>query len=334
MQRELVWGEGTTVVEGLAKAFSEMLEEARVQAKDAVEAPARAVHQYRRALRRAESVLILAAPLMRGPQRRWLEEAVARGRRRTRVLRDLDAVVPLVPKLSEAIPSFDSSIFEALGKWLEQCRTELASEEIAAWRLRKNMRALAGLGDIFAVGLHGWADLDMLLDSAREAYRKARRAWKQARASEIDEDVHELRRRARTLRYQLELLSSREDLPVSADAKEAHAQSKSLVKRLGEVTDFMALRDVAAEAHIDAGFDAKGLKAALDGLIAERIEGLFEEAATFFEKKAREFLMPAVCAPTGADIAETVEEDEKAEATEVVPPIEGELVQAETSASA
>jgi hypothetical protein len=164
MQRELVWGEGTTVVEGLAKAFSEMLEEARVQAKDAVEAPARAVHQYRRALRRAESVLILAAPLMRRPQRRWLEEAVGRGRRRTRVLRDLDAVVPLVPTLSEALPSVDSSIFEALGKWLEQCRTELASEEIAAWRLRKNMRALAGLGDIFAVGLFGWADLDMLLD--------------------------------------------------------------------------------------------------------------------------------------------------------------------------
>jgi CHAD domain-containing protein len=306
MQRELVWAADSTVIEGVGRAFSEILEEARTQGKNAVEAPASAVHEYRRAIRRAEAVAMLAAPFLRKPQRRWLMEAIGRARRRTRVLRDLDAVMPLVSELPEILPEVDVSIFEGLNQWLGQCRTEVASEELAAWRLRKNVRALAGLGDIFGVGMHTWADLDMLVDSVRGTYREARRAWKTACESLCEDDVHALRRAARTLRYQLELLASREDLPAASEFDAAHRAVKGLVKAIGEVTDLMALRDIAAEAHIDAGFDPEAMKDALEGAIASRIEDVLGRAGEVFSRRAKAFLVPeqVVCIATGPETAE------------------------------
>jgi len=209
MQRELVLDIERPVAEALTRALEAMIEEARKQAARAIEEPADAVHQYRRALRRAEAVLDLSWPMMRKQPRQWLERSLARARRRTRVARDLDAVLPMVGKL-EALDLFaaEDGSLAAMRTWLEACRAELASDEIVAWRLRKNARALAGLAEIFQAAIHAWVDHELVLDRLRESYRVARKAWRQAADSGKAKDVHALRRAARKLRYQLELLAS------------------------------------------------------------------------------------------------------------------------------
>lgn len=209
MQRELVLDIERPFAEALARALEAIIEEARRQAGRAIDEPADAVHQYRRALRRAEAVLDLSWPMMRKEPRRWLERSLGRARRRTRIARDLDAVMPMVDKIAalDVFEAEDGSL-AALRAWLEGCRAELASDEIVAWRLRKNARALAGLADIFQAAIHTWVDHELAIDRLRESYREARQTWKKAVASGKANDVHALRRMARKLRYQLELLAS------------------------------------------------------------------------------------------------------------------------------
>lgn len=309
MQRELVLEVDKSVVEGMGRAFEAMLDEAKRQAKSAVESPATAVHDYRRAIRRAESVALLARPLMRKPQRGWIGEALTQARRRTRVLRDLDAVVPVMGRLKELELGDDEALI-ALAAWLDEARGEVASDELVAWRLRKNARSLAGLGEIFAVGLHAWADLDMVIESLRESYRRVRKAYAQADKSRELDDVHAWRRATRALRYQLELMSSRADLPMATGLAEAHAVFKSMVKELGQVTDFIAMQGLVDEARESVvGVELKGLSRALSDLIASRLERVYAEAALTFSLKPRDFLALVV----KADVEVEVEAEGKGE---------------------
>jgi len=228
-------------------------------------------------------------------------------------LRDLDAVVPVVGRLAE-LGWVDSAgdggltgSVVALAAWVEACRGELASDELVAWRLRKNVRALAGLGEIFQVGLHAWVDLEVVMDSARAIYREAKAAWKQAHKSGGIDDLHALRRKTRTLRYALELLASHPELPRHEAIQAQHLAFKSFVKELGNITDLLALRDIVAEADEDlAGFDAEGLSRALGDLIESRQDRALSDAASLFSVRAREFLADPeedVQASDGADVA-------------------------------
>lgn len=290
MQRELVLEAGTSVVEGMVRAFEAMLDEAKKQARAAIESPTTAVHDYRRSIRRAESVALLAGPLMRKPQRGWVRKALTQARRRTRVLRDLDAVVPLIGRLKELELGDDGSIV-ALEVWLADARGEVASDELVAWRLRKNARILAGLGEIFQVGLHAWADHDLVIESLRETYRFARKAYAKADHTRKLDDVHAWRRAVRTLRYQLELLSSRGDLPAQKALGEAHETFKSMVKELGQITDLIAMGELIDEARASVvGIDLKPLSRALGDLIAARLERAFGEGGLVFAVKPRDFL--------------------------------------------
>jgi CHAD domain-containing protein len=310
MQRELVLEADKSVIEGMVRAFGAILDEAKAQAKAAVEQPATAVHDYRRAVRRAESVALLASPLMRKAQRGWIRKAVMQARRRTRVLRDLDAVMPVIGKLAE-LDLGDPTALDALKAWLEEARGEVATEELVAWRLRKNVRSLAGLAEMFVVGVHAWADYDLLIESLRESYRGSRRAWAKADASKKLDDVHAWRRAARTLRYQLELLASRSDLTASAELKAAHATFKDQVKELGQVTDLFALRGIIEDAkeHV-IGVEWKPLMKGLDAVIAQRLERVFEDAKVTFSVRPRDFVMQAESAAEGSDNARTAEAPE------------------------
>lgn len=292
MQRELVLEADKSVVEGMARAFEAMLDEARQQARLAVEAPAEAVHDFRRSIRRAESVALLAFPLMRKAQRRWVLEGLERARRRTRVLRDLDAVGPVLSRLRELELGEDEAV-TALQVWLSEARGEVASDELVAWRLRKNARSLAGLGEIFQVGVHAWADQDLVLESLRETYRQARRAYAKAEKKKKIGEVHAWRRATRTLRYQLELMSSRKDLPAAAAVADAHEVFKGMVKELGQVTDLVALGDLVREAReAVVGVDLAPLQRALGDMIEARVERAFADGALVFALKPSDFLGP------------------------------------------
>jgi len=297
MQRELMLEADKPVAEALAGAVQMMIEEARAQARRAIEEPGPAMHEYRRALRRAEAVLTLAWPFLRRLPRRWLVKSFARARQNTRIARDLDAVLPVVDKLRDlALLDAGDPTLAAVRAWLEACRAELASQEIVAWRLRKNVRALAGLAEIFGAAIHSWVDIEMVLESLRVSYRETRRAFRQAAKSRKMKDVHAFRRAVRRLRYQLELCASARSGTDDAAAEPAwldgvrdlHRSMKSLARALGEVTDLDALRAIVDEAvERDAGFDPDRLGAVLSELVEGRIERVLADAARAFELPAK-----------------------------------------------
>jgi len=306
MQRELVLDTDKPVAEALSRALEAMIEEARAQSRRAIEAPAAAMHDYRRALRRAESVLELAWPFLRKLPRQWLAKSFVRARRRTRIARDLDAALPVVDKLRdlELLDASDPTL-AAVRTWLDACRNELASDEIVAWRLRKNVRSLAGLAEIFASAIHAWVDVEIALESLRRSYRDARRAYRKADASRKFQDVHAFRKSLRRLRYQLELFASTKapeapnagssdgsDLELRLPSepswvesvRDMHRTMKSLVRELGDVTDLYALRAIVDEAETDeAGFDPERLSAILTELAEGRLERLLSDAGRAFE---------------------------------------------------
>ncbi|HRE89192.1 MAG TPA: CHAD domain-containing protein, partial [Myxococcota bacterium] len=163
------------------------------------------------------------------------------------------------------------------------------------------------------------------------------KAYAKADQSRELDDVHAWRRAARTLRYQLELMSSRADLPMAAGLGEAHAVFKSMVKELGQVTDLIAMRGLIDEARESVvGVDLKPLSRALSDFIASRLERVFAEAALTFSLKPRDFLAlesEAEAPRTDEDEDEQAEapktDEGKAEQAEAPKPADGEVARAE-----
>lgn len=314
MQRELVLDYDRPLAEGLARAVEAMVEAARAEVKKAIESPASAMHDYRRSLRRTEAVVDLAWPVLRRVHRKWLVTSVDRARRRTRIARDLDAVLPMLNHLEElALLGADDVSLIAVRAWLEACRGELANDEIVAWRLRKNVRSLAGFPEIFATAVHAWIDIEIVLDRLRESYRAARRAFRRAVDTRKIAHVHAFRRAVRKLRYQLELLASVEVPAAPAPAPNApegaapeppapppwleavrdlHRMMKSLARDLGKVSDLYALRSIVAEAEGDGiGFDPDRLDAILSELTDSHVERALIDAARAFAASPKKILI-------------------------------------------
>ena len=295
MERQLELSGNGPLADQLVAAFGTMLSEARGQAKAAAEGPGPALHDYRRAVRRAEAVLDLTRPMLRKYPRNIIAAGLSRATRKTRTLRDLDAVRPSLAKLAEAEldPRYADAL-AALKRYLEAAAAELAGTEITAWRLRKNVRALAGLDDAFRAGLHNWVEPEMLLDRLRVHYKDVRNAYRQARESLTVGDLHAWRKAARTVRYQLELLKTTGDPAL----ERLHVTFEKQVRQLGAVTDLVALAGIVADADPELlGVDPEPLVESLEGLVDQRATTAFLDAEITFMTKPKAFAVPVALAP-------------------------------------
>lgn len=321
MQKQLALNPDLSLAEGLAVSFEAMLAEAHARAESALSDPQGAVHNFRRALRRAEALLDLAAPFLRKHQLAWLDTALRRARRKTRLIRDLDA---LAERLAELAPEVDAlaedpttpsagdegtaerarTPTEAILGLIDAVRGELASPELVAWRLRGNLRELAGLGPIFRAGLARF-EADALVASVRETYRSARTARRTAAREGTAEALHDLRKASRVLRYQLELLASG---GLGEGAGEHADEVRRLVSKLGELTDLFALHGlVRASDRETLGLSPRRLARGLEVLMATRTGAIFDAAEAVFALRPRDFL-------AGPSEAEPEEESHEAAA--------------------
>jgi CHAD domain-containing protein len=334
MQKQLTLNPELPLAEALAHAFEAMLVEARDRSDAALEAPATSVHNFRRALRRAEALLDLTAPFLRKRQLAWIDTALRRARRKTRLLRDLDA---LHASLSDFAPEIDAlaapsappadegaeatsprTPSEAIRVLIEAVRGEVASPELVAWRLRGNLRELAGLGAVFRAGL-GRVEADALVESLRDTWRTARKAMKEAAREGTAEALHDWRKAGRVLRYQLELLGSAPAL--AADVSPHLDGVRELTSRLGELTDLFALHGlVRASDRATLGLSPRKLARGLEGLVSARTSDIFARADAVFALRARDLLAPDASSDPDAadeDLPVSVEDAE-----EVAEPVE------------
>ena len=265
-------------------AFARALSAARRASRAAAEDPVTAVHDYRKSLRRARSIVALLAPSIGRRGARALRERLHGAFSETGALRDASVLHAALDALP-AEPDDDEAARRALREAYADAETRSRREAVGA--LERGAAALRPLP----------AALELLLDpqfSARDlergllrGRRRERRAFDGALDSREPADVHEWRKRLKELRYEIELLASTGTPPL----KKRERRLAELAKDLGEATDAALLaRDIAGRLErgaAPAGADALRTRAAT--VAAARTEPLLTRAATLFEDDPREF---------------------------------------------
>ncbi|HEY5921647.1 MAG TPA: CHAD domain-containing protein [Kofleriaceae bacterium] len=243
--------------------FQAAADAARDAAASVDKNPVTAVHEYRKALRRARAVLALFSHALPRSERRAILRALREARRALGTARD-QAVVPntiAAVELDEVDRSTADSILAASKEGVPPpSETKQLLAEGAA-RTAAQVEALeASLPQTLA-----WGTVERGLRDTYEAARSARKAAKRSKRS-----FHAWRRRSKELTYQLELLAAYAGTRTS----ELHREIEHVTDTQGPAVDLLMLRDLVrthatgiapeAIARLSSAIDSQ-----LDDLIAD-----------------------------------------------------------------
>lgn len=235
--------------------------------------PVKAVHEYRKSIRRARALL----RLIRGKGWRELDHALRDVVRATSVLRDRDVLLDNLAALPDT--GCDLAPLRAA---IEHAR----SGDDPAPILAAGTEVLAGVPARWA--LDPKLSLGDLRRCLAAAYTRARKARTEASRTRHDDDVHRWRKRVKELRYQLELLGGKRQGP----SHELHASLVNQATQLGEVTDDIVMLDYV-EARPDLHAALTPLLEALQWRVAERLTLLIEGTRTYYDASPKTFARQA-----------------------------------------
>lgn len=268
--------------EGILKAFARSLGVARRAARASSQDPVAAVHEYRKALRRARAVVSLLVPTLGRRAVRGLAGHLRAGFAVTSAFRDADILLEALARVS-SVPEDDlarHAIQVALE--LEQRRSRAETESTLAKGLA-SVAALPGALDVVLDPDFSAQDLERGLLRSRRRERKALAA---ALGSGGSEDFHEWRKRVKELRYQIELLAS----TGSRELKKREKRLAELAQALGGVTDLTVLaREIERRRDEGTVPPAPALVDRLRALASERTSELMESGKELFEEDPRLF---------------------------------------------
>ncbi|MBL4847768.1 MAG: CHAD domain-containing protein [Planctomycetes bacterium] len=268
--------------EALGRAMGGIIAYARAQTELAVNDPEKAVHGYRKSVRRSRALLRLLRKIVPNEEHDALAEDLREAMRETSAARDADVLVALVaeherkPKTQEAL--------DALEALLREQQAAVVSEGRLVQALREGSRQLAGVPARVETHLRAQVDRRALREALASSHRRARRGFKRARQTLEDQDVHTWRKRVKELRYQLELVE-----PLTG-VLTVHRRLADLAESLGTVTDLIVLRDCAL-AHRDRlpAETTEHLIERLESKIKRRTEALLASEADLFSRKPKAF---------------------------------------------
>lgn len=259
--------------------------------------PATAVHEYRKALRRARAVISLVADALPRSERRAIQRALREARRALGTARD-HAVVPVTlaaVELDEVDRATAASILAASAEAVPE-HTEIKQllAEGAA-RAAAQFEALeAALPQRLA-----WSTVER---GVRDVYDSARRARKAAKRSK--RSFHEWRRRSKELTYQLELLAGY----AGERTAELHREIEHVTDTQGPAVDLFMLRELVRTHSTGISTEAiERLSSTIDTQLADLIADSRRAGKRTFEKKPRRFarrvskLVRRDAAPADAD---------------------------------
>ena len=264
----------------LVTEFEHAVAAAKAAAAMADQGSTSAVHESRKALRRARAVLAMVDGALPKSERRAVRAALQGARRSLSTVRD-HAVAPgalgsltlgdgeretakrVLDNAAEAIPAL-AEIKQLLGE--------------AAARAAAQAEALAA-------ALPAEIAWRQVAGGIAEVYRAARRARRQAKGSR--EAFHTWRRRSKELVYQLDFVSSlagARTLAIRADLDE-------VTDRLGPAVDLLLLREVVhTYAQGLRGGDVEQLRDELDGQLERRMKDARKAGRDAFRAGAKRFL--------------------------------------------
>ena len=269
--------------EGLLSAFSGILLVARRHATAASVDPKRAVHDFRKSIRRARSVVALLRPALGRTAADGLAEELRQAFRDTGDLRDSDVLTATLAAVSGDDPELFVEAAEVAARLGANPKSADSGKIV-----RKALPILRRLPAALEVILPREYSTPDLEGGLTRSYRRSHRAWIQARDSRTDADFHEWRKRAKELRYQVELLASTGSPSLKAREKALGA----LARELGEVTDMsMLCRQIETLAAEGGSGIASRLLARGRALVRERSDALLSRGGEFFSEPPRAFAL-------------------------------------------
>ena len=269
--------------DALLAAFSGVLLAARRFAAGASAEPQRAVHDFRKSIRRARSVVALLRPALGRTAARGLTEELRRAFRETGDLRDGDVLTATLAGLSGEDPELFVEAAEIAAR--------LGAKPLKAGPdsvLKKAIPILRRLPAALEVTLPREYSTPDLEEGVARGYQRAQRAWVEACKSRTDEDFHEWRKRVKELRYQLELLAS----TGSPSLKTREKPLGAFARELGEVTDLsMLCCEIEALEEPAGPRVGERLLERARALVRERSDALLSRGDAFFSESPRAFAL-------------------------------------------
>ena len=217
--------------DAILSAFSGVIRSARSLAAAAAQDPEKAVHEYRKSIRRARSLLALLRPSLGGTATRGITEELKRAFHDTGLLRDRDVLVATLSGLAD-----DPVLFVEAAEFAARL-SEGPDRPPSAQTLQGAAPILKPLPAALEVTLPRDYSTPDLERGLTRTYRRTRQALERAVETKTDADFHEWRKRLKDLRYQIELLAS----SGSRVLKSREKALGELARDLGAVTDLSVL---------------------------------------------------------------------------------------------
>jgi CHAD domain-containing protein len=253
---------GEAVPDGLRRCAREQLDRAIAELSSRVaEDPVEAVHDARKALKKARSLLRLGRGALDPDERRRDNAALRNAGRALSAARDaevmLEATDDLVDRFAGRVPE---TTFDAIRRHLvaerDPARRRLLQSGLTG-QVAEELRAVRSRIDDWSLGRGGWKALEPGL---RRSYARGRAGLERARSHPTVENLHDWRKRTKDLWYHLRLLGPVSPGIVGGAAKEAD----KLSKLLGDDHDRAVLHDALGRNAGDLQVDVDAVLALID----------------------------------------------------------------------
>jgi CYTH domain-containing protein/CHAD domain-containing protein len=228
-----------SVPEGLSRSLHEQLDVAITELTDSQESTDDGIHEARKCLKKARTLLRLARPILGRIYREQNAQMRDAGRKLSE-LRDMQVLADTVDQLKEKeeVPS-------AAKPALERMRGIVLRRKEELFRQAEQQNELPGVVEKLReirTAISTWplerATHETLMSAFEESMQRGKLAFAAALKNQQDEDFHNWRKRTKDVRYQLEFLHK-----MWADVLSGYAaNAKQLEQALGKDHDLAVLR--------------------------------------------------------------------------------------------
>ena len=263
----------------LLREFHSAVQDAKDAAATVDESSAKAVHDSRKALRRARAVLKMIAGALPKSERKAVGRALQESRRSLSPIRDH----AVAPETLGQLPLGEQDR-AAAKRILDTAAETLPTVAEIKQLLGEGAARAAAQAEALEASLPPELSWDVVVEGIQEVYADARRARRSAKDSK--QWFHTWRRRCKELAYQLELIAGH------AGARLAAIQSElaGVTDNLGPAVDLVMVREFVATYGQALGEDELDhLKAAIDAQLEDLMSETRKLARDTFSQKPRRF---------------------------------------------
>jgi CHAD domain-containing protein len=263
----------------LVRAFDAAIHDARAAVGAFDRGAAEAVHQSRKALRRARAVLGLVGAVLPKGEHRAVKAALQESRRALSTVRDHTVAPETLTHLT-----LDAADRATADRVLANAAGAVPAPAETKQLLAESAARAAAQAEALQTALPREIDWDTVASGLRTTYGEARRASDVAKRSKSW--FHTWRRRSKELVYQLELVARHAGPRVAA----IHSELSGVTDTLGPAVDLIMLREfVATYAQGIPPEAIEDLHDAIDGQLDESMNTARKAARDAFRQKPRKF---------------------------------------------